>query len=253
MARGIDSIALEYWREKKRRQQISEELAKKPPKDSTKSTDAPVRVNYFSNAGEVFQRMKTVGKNVLYVGIPSNVLETRTMRIANRVEKFTSKRKKSQREAARLAKVSSKSSLSDAYLLYLFERGSRLTGQPARPVLKPAIHAPWNKKEIAALIAKSVEEEAKGQHYKAKQTLMRAGRRAVRAAKDWFDDPRNGWAPNSASVFAHKGFDKPGIDTGSMRDAITFWLKQATEGASTPISEAPGILAVSPPKEITNE
>jgi hypothetical protein len=51
--------------------------------------------------------------------------------------------------------------------------------------------------------------------------LNRAGQVAENAARNWFVNPKNGWAPNAPSTIRRKGSDKPGIDTGEMRKALT--------------------------------
>jgi hypothetical protein len=45
------------------------------------------------------------------------------------------------------------------------------------------------------------------------------GQNIVRA---WFVDPKNGWPENSPITIAAKGSDKPLIDTGELRKAITY-------------------------------
>lgn len=217
--------SIEYLKINQKRKTTSKADEIKPPRDDPKG--AVVRVHHFSNEREFYAKIKSIGGLASYIGIPAGGSpEERAESIHKRSTKFTSKRKKSVTEKERLLKKAfSKIALSNAYLLFLFSKGQPHIGQPPRLVLEPAIQAPWNRKEIAALVALAVEAETNGQHYKARQLIIRAGARAARAAREWFDDPRNGWAPNAESVAKAKGFNKPGIDTESMRKAITHFEK----------------------------
>jgi hypothetical protein len=114
--------------------------------------------------------------------------------------------------------------VSNAQLLFIHTYGSPLRNIPARPVLQPAINANWN------LIGPIVQDAARKAMLKdvqgAMQTLRRAGLTASNAAKRWFTDSRNGWAPNAPSTIRRKGSDRPLVDTGQMRRSITYILRQ---------------------------
>lgn len=217
--------AIDYLKVNQKRKTTSQTDEIKPPKDDPRG--AVVRVYRFSNEKEFSARIKGIGELVSYIGIPAGgSIRERVQNIYKRSTRFTSSKKKSQAQKEKLLKKAfSNVTLSNAYLLFLFSKGQPRIGQPPRPVLEPAIQAPWNRKEIAALVASAVEAEINGQHYKSKQLLTRAGARAAKAAREWFDDPRNGWAPNTEAVAMAKGFNRPGIDTESMRKAITHFEK----------------------------
>jgi len=237
--RPSDNFALEFYRRQKRLKELSAEQAKKPPKDNPIPGGPKVRVNHFSNEKEFVARIKGVGSLISYVGIPAESVEVRKREIRNRADKFTSGRKSSVKTSYRISKIARLTSLSNAYLLFLFSKGVPRLGQPPRPVLEPAIQAPWNKREIAELVAKAIEAESKGQHYKSKRFLTQAGARAAKACRDWFDDPRNNWAPNAPSTIEHKGFDYPGVDTSIMRAAITHLEKEVPSGTVAPVVITP--------------
>ena len=113
---------------------------------------------------------------------------------------------------------------SAAHSLYIQEHGSPLWQIPPRPVLEPAIE------DKKAPIAKQLREAAKaaidGNLQGAENRLHMAGMVAENAAKGWFEDPKNGWPPNSPKTIARKGSDSPMIDTGEMRKAITHVIRE---------------------------
>ena len=186
----------------------------------------PVSIIKTSNLDVFMKRITSIGNMSILVGIPSGSSENRSAAILARSERFTSSRKSRVKTKERLKKIALATSVSNAYLLYIFSKGSPLNKQPARPVIEPAIKAPWNRKEISDLVARASVELVAGRNYNAKKLMNSAGARAAKAARDWFDDPRNGWAGNAASTISHKGFDRPGIDTTAMRNAITYELRE---------------------------
>jgi hypothetical protein len=174
---------------------------------------------------DFLRRIKTLGDSSVYVGIPKGSRTGRSEDIRERARRFTGKKKKSKKERKRLFTAARFNTITNAQALRLFSFGSYLNNQPARPVLEPAIQDKANKEKIIAEIAIATKNLLDGRIYIANQHLDRAGRVARDAAKDWFFNPQNGWAPNAASTVAIKGFDSPGIDTQAMRNAITFIRK----------------------------
>lgn len=168
------------------------------------------------------RRIKQLGADSVYVGIPGGSKTSRVKDIRARAKKFTSAKKSSKKIKKHLGKVASNVTLSNAQALRIFSMGSPLTNQPPRPVLEPAIQAQGNKEKIVAALAEAKAADLAGNHGEAKKFLAKAGRIARDAAKAWFFDHRNGWAPNAAKTVEHKGFDQPGIDTEAMRNAITY-------------------------------
>ena len=108
---------------------------------------------------------------------------------------------------------------SEAHSLYIQSHGSPLWHIPPRPVLEPSIEA--NKEPIAKKLQGAATASLDGDSREVDAALHRAGMVAEKAAKAWFENPQNGWPPNSPRTIAQKGSDSPLIDTGEMRKAIT--------------------------------
>ena len=113
-----------------------------------------------------------------------------------------------------------KEDVNNAELLFIFSKGSPARGQEPRPVLEPAMAAPDNAAAISRELGGSIKAFADGDDDKGVQFMQRAALAGQNAARKWFTDSRNAWAPNKPSTIARKGSDKPGIDTGAMRAAI---------------------------------
>ena len=114
-----------------------------------------------------------------------------------------------------------KGEISNAELLFIFTNGSPLHGQPPRVVIEAAIEAEPTCMLIAKQLAKASTAALDGDEAGMMDALDRAGQIGESASKRWFTDPRNGWAPNADSTIRAKGSERPGIDTGQMRRAIT--------------------------------
>lgn len=116
--------------------------------------------------------------------------------------------------------------VTNAGLLYIHTHGSELQHIPPRPVIEPAIEAPSNKANIAAELGEGVRSVLAQQPSQAHDHLDKAGLLAANAAKRWFTDPENGWAPNSPATVEEKGSNRPLIDTAQMRRAITYVVEE---------------------------
>jgi hypothetical protein len=114
----------------------------------------------------------------------------------------------------------------NAALMYIHTHGSMLRGIPSRPVIEPAISAKGNKEKIEDQLAAAARAAMDGNDVLAKRSLKLAGMLGQNAARGWFTDPRNGWAPNTEATIAAKGSDKPLIDTGQLRKAIIYVVKE---------------------------
>jgi hypothetical protein len=110
---------------------------------------------------------------------------------------------------------------SKAHELYVHENGSPLWHAPPRPVLEPAID---NGKEQVAELMKDVAKVALDGG-DITPALEEVGLQGQNIARAWFTNPANNWAPNSKITIARKGSDKPLIDSGEMRKAITYVVK----------------------------
>lgn len=110
---------------------------------------------------------------------------------------------------------------SQAYEMYMQTHGSPLWNSPPRPVIEPAIEA--NKEEIGGLLREALTNALDGRPFEV--ALKKAGMKGQNVVRAWFVDPRNGWAPNSPVTIARKGSERPLIDTGEMRKAITYIVR----------------------------
>jgi hypothetical protein len=116
--------------------------------------------------------------------------------------------------------------INNAELLYILSRGSVLQKIPARPVLEPAIQAADNKRNISAELKLAAQGVLEGRPEEASRHLELAGQVGENAAKRWFTDPRNAWQANAPSTIKAKGSDRPMIDTGELRRAITHVVEE---------------------------
>jgi len=147
---------------------------------------------------------------------------------------------------------------SAAFQMYIHAHGSPLWHTPPRPIIEPAIEA--SQDPIAAELREAYKAMLDGKKDQALQHLKRAGMIGQNAVKAWFLDPRNNWAPNAPATVLEKlhktaggkgkkaklardivnyyddtgsfdgvtgmdGLTHPLIDTGEMRDAITYIVK----------------------------
>lgn len=112
---------------------------------------------------------------------------------------------------------------SAAHQMYIQAHGSPLWHSPPRPVIEPAIEK--NKEILAEKLKLPAQSAMAGDLAKAQRELAIAGGVAVNLVQDFFDDPTNGWAPNSPATIKAKGSDKPLVDTDDMRKSITYVVR----------------------------
>lgn len=115
--------------------------------------------------------------------------------------------------------------VTNASLLYLHSKGSPLAHLPARPVIEPALEDTENKLRLVELLTKATKEALRGDEEGFKRGLQVTGMFAQNICRGWFVNPKNNWAPLSPITIAKKGSDKPLIDTGQLRKAITYVVK----------------------------
>lgn len=115
---------------------------------------------------------------------------------------------------------------SKAHELYIHSHGSPMYHVPPRPVLEPAIAS--QKDAIGKLIGAASKSALEGKPAQCEANLNKAGMVAVSAARGWFENPANGWAPNAPYTIKKKGSSQPLIDTGEMRKAITYVVRDKT-------------------------
>lgn len=111
-----------------------------------------------------------------------------------------------------------------AYDMYIQSHGSPLMHTQPRPIIQPAIED--DKELIAELLREAMKAFLDGDHVKGMEYLNKAGLEGQAASQDWFTNPKNGWAPNAPVTIELKGSDRPNIDTGELRKAITYVVKE---------------------------
>lgn len=116
-------------------------------------------------------------------------------------------------------------SVTNAELLFIHTNGSPLRHIPARPVIEPAVEAPETLAALAEDLKQAALSSLHGNASAARAGLERAGMRGETAAKAWFTGP-NGWPSNKASTLRKKRGNRPLIDTGAMRKAITHVVRE---------------------------
>ncbi len=118
-------------------------------------------------------------------------------------------------------------SMNNASLLFIHTNGSPLRNIPARPVIEPALAYYGDK--IAEQIAGMLRAAATGNARHVEQYMHRIGLAGQNAAREWFTNPANGWAPNSPLTVARKGSSQPLIDTGSLRKSMVYVIRGENE------------------------
>lgn len=120
-----------------------------------------------------------------------------------------------------LDNMSSGKPYSAAYSMYIHAHGSALWRIPPRPVLEPSID--YNKNTLSKQLGAVAKAALAGQD--PNMELQKAGIMAQNFARDWFTNPGNMWPPNAESTVKQKGSDRPMVDTGELRRAITYIVK----------------------------
>lgn len=115
---------------------------------------------------------------------------------------------------------------SRAYEFYVQEHGSPLWRIPPRPVLAPAMES--HKEEVAEQMKKALKAVLKGGSVSTE--LGKVGMLGQNICRDWFTNPENKWAKNSPITIKKKGSSNPLIDTGEMRKAITYVIRDKENG-----------------------
>lgn len=167
-----------------------------------------------SGVAALAKRMAGLSKLAAYVGVPAAGKDTRYQQLLSMASKSGKKK------ASKLTKKAALEDVNNAELLFIHTNGSPINNVPARPVLQPAVQADGNRQAIANEIAASVKANLSGDKELAEKKMLRAALAGQNAARKWFTDPRNGWAPNTPGTIKRKGSDRPLIDTGAMRASI---------------------------------
>ncbi len=114
--------------------------------------------------------------------------------------------------------------INNAELLYIHTNGSPARNIPARPVIEPALK--YHKAKVMAQYEKAVSAAASGNQQAFAAALHRTGLAGQNAAREWFTNPANNWAPNSLRTIARKGSSRPLIDTATLRKSIIYVVRE---------------------------
>lgn len=167
----------------------------------------------------LMKRVAGVTRLAAYVGVPAAANRERKAQLLRMAGTAKGRRLKRLEKAA-------ETDVTNAELLFIHTKGSPLRRIPARPVIEPAVEASGNKEAIAAELGGSVKASLAGDHELAVKKMKRAALAGQNAARGWFTDSRNHWAPNALSTIKRKGSDRPLIDTGALRAAIVGIVKE---------------------------
>jgi hypothetical protein len=171
------------------------------------------------------KRLLGLNKRNVYVGIPQQASSRPGTEINNAELLYIHThgvRRKAMREEMQPA-LNSGMKYSKAFSLYVQAHGSPLWHSPPRPVLEPALK--YYRGNITAQFAKLVKAAAQGDKQKQEKALQRLGMAGQNAARAWFKNPANGWPANAESTIKAKGSSSPMIDTGTLRKAIVYVVR----------------------------
>lgn len=186
----------------------------KPSLSVTVVTDGTVK------AAKNFSELKRLA---VYVGIPQED-EARQDTALARAAKLQQRMKHPERSKKLKRLMSSaEGEIRNAQLLFVHTHGSMAMGIPARPVIEPAIEFPSNKQAITEELNIAAKKQLDDKHSEAVNAMKRAGQEGQNAARDWFTNPANSWAPNKPETIRRKGSSRPLIDTGILRSSI-IWV-----------------------------
>lgn len=174
----------------------------------------------------VLDRLRRLKSRQIYVGIPEKKAARQGEPINNAQLLYILShgvRKKSMRQEMQ-PKIDAGMKYSAAYQLYIMSHGSPLWHIPPRPVLEPALEA--HADAIGKLFQAVIKAACKGDEAAMQKAMNICGMTAQDYCRDWFSDPRNGWPPNSPLTIKAKGSERPLIDTGTMRKAITYVIRE---------------------------
>ena len=175
----------------------------------------------------VLKRLQGLTRKEVYVGIPQEQSSREKDDTINNAELLYIHthgiRKKQMREEMQ-QNIDSGMKYSEAHALFLQEHGSPMWHSPPRPVLEPAIED--SKEAIGKQLAEASKNAMAGKAAAAEVALGKAGMVAQNAARGWFENPKNGWAPNSPKTIAKKGSAIPLVDTNELRKSITYVIRE---------------------------
>jgi hypothetical protein len=159
-------------------------------------------------------------KKHILVGVPATSVMDRKRELLDLSQRLGKKRR------ARVEKMALTMAVNNAELLYIHTNGSPLHNIPPRPVIEPALEDKENQQRILPELKLAAQAAMKGDKTTVDRQLGLAATEAVNAAKGWFTNSKNGWAPNAPGTIRAKGSSRPLIDTGALRQAITSVIEE---------------------------
>lgn len=182
-----------------------------------------IKVQSKNSAARVMASMKKLTDSKVLVGIPAKTSTRKKPPINNAeltyIHTHGIRTVTAQRRMGAMMK-NRNLNYKQALALYMHSKGSSLFAVPPRPIIEPAIEA--NKKVIEAELKLAAVAALAGDSAATERHLRLAGMTAQNVVRAWFTDPRNHWPPNAPSTIKRKGSDKPLIDTGQLRKAMTY-------------------------------
>ena len=112
--------------------------------------------------------------------------------------------------------------ISNAELLFIHTNGSPASGIPARPTIQPAVQNPEVRTRIQNMFGQAMTMALMGNVSGAEMTYNRIGQLGANEAKKMFGAVG---PPLKPSTVAAKGSSATLIDTGALRNAITFVVR----------------------------
>lgn len=124
-------------------------------------------------------------------------------------------------------KKTDKNSLALNQQLYIHEQGSPINNLPPRPVVHIGLEE--GREEINVFLQQGIELARRGRKMESEQAFMEAGERAVACVKRTFGGSE--LAPFKKKTFKQKKglINAPLIDTGALRDAVTYEIRREGE------------------------
>jgi hypothetical protein len=183
------------------------------------------------NSHKILESLKKIKELDVLVGIPQEKSSRKGQEITNVELAFLhSKGFKSPKSALlgsykkRFEGNKRKGKALAAMQAYFMEKGDPYWHVPARPFLEPALKA--NKDALLKQQDNILKAALNGDYAKAEIEAEKLGILASNFVREWFTDPRNGWAENHPLIVALKGSARPLIDTGALRQAVTYVLRK---------------------------
>jgi hypothetical protein len=176
-----------------------------------------VKVKSADNFKNVRESLLKLARRQVYVGVPATTAMDRKIQLMGLAGAAKSARRRN-----KLQGMAVTSAINNAELCYILTNGSPKHHTPPRPIVEPAIEDRQNSEEIVHELKLAGIAALDGKPDEVLRQLNLAGMVAQNKVRGWFTNPRNGWAPNKPSTIRRKGSSRPNIDTGALRNAVTY-------------------------------